>query len=72
MKSRRLTIKAARKLCARIPPKELEGRDRPTALLFRVDEGRVVETKLITVHREVSGDLCIHGFTHYAILPKYL
>lgn len=42
-------------------------------LLFTVDEKthRVVEQQLMFVRWEAGG-CCIHGFTHYAILPTHL
>lgn len=41
-------------------------------LLFKVDDKhRVVDQQLMFVRR-VEGGCCIHGYTHYAMLPTHL
>ena len=70
MKYHRLVVYPGRKMVPRIPEWMLFGE--PTqVLLFKVHEGKVLETQLFLAH-PVPGGPCIHGFTHYAILPRYI
>jgi hypothetical protein len=56
----------------RIPLNRMVGCSERHVLLFNVNsDGRVVETKLMWVRWEAGG-CCIHGYTHYAMLPTYL
>ena len=67
MKLQRIVIRKARKTMPRIP----DARDGETYILFKVRERKVVDRQLFIAHREAGG-ICIHGFTHYALLPTYI
>lgn len=67
MKLQRIVIRKARKMFAHIP----NARTGEQYLLFRVKDRKVIESRVFTAHA-VSDTLCIHGFTHYALIPTYV
>ncbi len=72
MKARQLAIHKGRKVMPRIPLSRMGGTSERWVLLFKIDDKhRVVDRQLMFVRWEAGG-ACIHGFTHYALLPFYL
>lgn len=67
MKLQRIVIRKARQSMPRIP----DAMNGETYILFNVRERKVVDKTLFIAHREASG-ICIHGFTHYALIPSYI
>ena len=70
MKNERLVIRRARKIAPRIPPSLIRG-EWERVLLFQAVDGKIRATQLFQAFPETGGPL-ITGFTHYAILPKYI
>lgn len=72
MKAHRITVRKGRELLPRIPLARMGGMSERWVLLFNVDaRHRVVDQQLMFVRHEAGG-CCIHGYTHYAMLPTHL
>ena len=72
MQAERITIHKGRDMLPRIPLSRMRGMSERWVLLFNVDsKGRVLDQQLMFVRWEAGGT-CIHGFTHYAMLPTHL
>ena len=72
MKTRPITVHKGRDMLPRIPLSRMGGVSERWVLLMKVDSShKVVDRQLMFVRWEAGG-ACIHGFTHYALLPFYL
>lgn len=72
MKPRRITVHKGRKMLPRIPLKRIGAMSERWVILFKVDDHHRVVDQLLMFVRWEAGGCCIHGYTHYAMLPTHL